>query len=83
MDEAENVCCATRSAPESGALHCQSDTCMQRRPSNARRDCEEKRDPDSDPQSFRRRKMELDPETQLEKLTFSATAMHPRGFSKS
>nr|WP_245596919.1 transposase [Leisingera aquimarina] len=30
VDEAENGCCATRRASLSKALHCQSDTCVQR-----------------------------------------------------
>lgn len=72
MDEAENVCCATRSAPESGALHCQSDTCMQRRPSNAKPDCEEKRDPDRRSSVIQQKENELDPDTQLEKRAFAA-----------
>jgi len=45
-DEAENVCCATRSASHSGALHVRSDICVQRCHECIKPDCEETRDPD-------------------------------------
>jgi hypothetical protein len=47
---------------------------MQRRPSNAKSDCEEKRDPDKRSQPTWKKENELDPDTQLEKRTFAAVS---------
>ena len=47
---------------------------MQRRPSNAKPDCEEKRDPDKRSLVIQKKENELDPDTQLEKKTFAALA---------
>jgi hypothetical protein len=42
--------------------------------SNAKPDCEEKRDPDKRSLIIQKKENELDPDTQLEKQTFSASA---------
>jgi len=47
---------------------------MQRRTSNVKPDCEEKRDPDKRSQSIKWKEKELDPDTQLEKRSFAAVA---------
>ncbi|MEP5729982.1 MAG: hypothetical protein ABJL67_11510, partial [Sulfitobacter sp.] len=49
-------------------------TCMQRRTSNAKPDCEEKRDPDVRSLQNQKKENELDPDTQLEKRKFAAKA---------
>ncbi|MEP5730194.1 MAG: hypothetical protein ABJL67_12585, partial [Sulfitobacter sp.] len=49
-------------------------TCMQRRTSNAKPDCEEKRDPDVRSLQNQKKENELDPDTQLEKRKFAAPA---------
>jgi len=47
---------------------------MQRCNSNAKSDCEEKRDPDKRSSIIQKKENELDPDTQLEKQTFAASA---------
>jgi hypothetical protein len=47
---------------------------MQRRTSNAKPDCEEKRDPDIRSLIIQKKESELDPDTQLEKQTFAAVS---------
>jgi hypothetical protein len=49
---------------------------MQRRPSNAKPDCEEKRDPDKRSLIIQKKENELDLDTQLEKETFAAVWMN-------
>lgn len=48
---------------------------MQRRPSSAKPDCEEKRDPDRRYPITQKKEYELDTDTQLEKRTFAADAL--------
>jgi hypothetical protein len=50
---------------------------MQRRTSNAKPDCEEKRDPDKRSLIIQKKENELCQDTQLEKLSFAATAKAP------
>jgi len=47
---------------------------MQRRTSNAKPDCEEKRDPDKRSLNIQKKENELDPAPQLEKRTFATVA---------
>lgn len=53
---------------------------MQLRPSNAKPDCEEKRDPDIRSLIIHKKENELDPDTQLEKRPFAAGARSNRVF---
>ena len=48
---------------------------MQRRNSNAKPDCEEKRDPDKRSQIIQKKENELDPDTQLETRTLAAACI--------
>jgi hypothetical protein len=56
---------------------------MQRRLSNAKPDCEEKRDPDKRSSSIQKKENELDPDTQLEKRAFAAFATGTMAGSQS
>lgn len=56
---------------------------MQRRHSNAKPDCEEKRDPDKRSLIIRKKENELDPDTQLEKRSFAAFAYGAQKFYRS
>jgi hypothetical protein len=51
--------------------------------SNANTDCEEKRDPDIRSLIIQKKKNELDPDTQLEKLTFAAVSAKVRYAGRS
>lgn len=51
--------------------------------SNAKTDCEEKRDPDMRSSSIQKKENELDPDTQLEKRTFAAVAQALRQSGES
>ncbi|MEO9514479.1 MAG: hypothetical protein ABJG55_01935 [Paracoccaceae bacterium] len=56
---------------------------MQRRPSNAKPDCEEKRDPDKRSLITQKKENELDPDTQLERQTFATSAKAPCQIGKA
>jgi hypothetical protein len=51
--------------------------------SNAKPDCEEKRDPDKRSLIIQEKENELDPDTQLEKQSFAAGARQEHGLSKN
>ncbi|WP_299852795.1 hypothetical protein, partial [uncultured Roseovarius sp.] len=67
MDEAEYGCCATRSASQSKALHCQSDTCMQRCHHGINKTAKRSVTRMSDNGPAKNKENELDPIAQLEK----------------
>jgi hypothetical protein len=71
VEEAENVCCATRSASQSKALHCRSDICLQRCHDGTNQTAKRSVTRMSDHDPKERRKNELDPKTQLEKPPFA------------